>query len=217
MPVGECASLRFAAIDAEVGGLRRELESIGRELPLVESAGEADRFHAVIGAFHAEGGRLLGDLEKRGQAMRASLTMLAAYLGEEATPDEPEIVLGRIHAFVTSFCKACRDNERAAFLKHKAEQEEKERVERAKRVEEQGGPSAGGPASGGPAVGGGGGGWTPRRKMRVVQAPGVMSEIQLSVKRGEFKSMKALQAQMSEELRGKLGRRRSQMLDKDDD
>ena len=166
----------------------------------------------MAGAFHKEGGRLLDALERRGQAMRTSLTALAAYLGEDAMPDEPEIVLGRVHAFVTSFCKACRDNERAAFLRQKAEQEERERVERAKRVEEQGGPSAGGPAAGG-----GGGGWTPRRKMRVVQAPGVMSSIQLSVKRGEFKSMKALQAQMSEELRGKLGRRRSQMLDKDDD
>ena len=77
------------------------------------------------------------------------------------------------------------------------------RMHRARRAEEVGGPSAGGPA--------------PLRKPRRVQpSPGVMSSIQGSLRRGEFKMMKQLQAAMSEELRGHLGRRRSQMTGIDD-
>ena len=200
---------------------------------------------------------------------------------------EPEIVLHRIHAFVTSFGKACRDNERAAALKKK--QAEMEKAAAAKAEAE-----AKAAAEGKSVAEATGARVLPMR--RVMPAPGtrwhrekpsgklavpaasrllrrasrvappasrlprhseglrciwrgsalhavcahaacpgclwllacktdadspnrvlprwaglMMSSIQGSLRRGEFKQMKALQAQMSEELASRMQRRRSQM------
>ena len=128
-------------------------------------------------------------------------------------PQEPEIVLQRIHAFVTSFCKACRDNERAAFLKKKAEEMEAERL-RQKEADAKAAAAAGGGAAT-PAAGGA----TPRKTpLRRVQTSGglMMSSIQGSLRRGEFKQMKQMQQMMSEELKSRMmQRRRSTQLDDD--
>ena len=201
LKVEEVSSLRFSAIEQEVASLRSELEAVGREAPSVESAAFGnDRFKEVMEGFHVTASKLLDTLEKRRDAARDALYTLASYLGEEVAHEEPEVVLQRVHAFVTSFCKACRDNERAAFLKAKAAQENQQRAERARRIQESGGPAPSG-----------------RRAPRRVQpSTATMNSIQGSLRRGEFKMMKQLQAQMSEELRGKLGRRRSQLTEQDD-
>ena len=159
-----------------------------------------------MGRFGAAAAGQLDALERKCDAMRAALSRVAAYLGEEVGADEePEIVLHRVHAFVTSFGKACRDNERAAFLKRRAaEEEEKERVRR------EGGRGGSGTPSGGA---------TPRKMMTpraVAASPGaLMTNIQMSLKRGL--DVRALRAQMSDELAKQMAIRRNQLEGDDDD
>jgi len=194
----EASAISIVTLDADVGAMRREVESLSKEMPLVEKmAGGIDRFHEVMGQFSSEISGALDGLETRARAMRERLLALCAFFGDTSCADESEVVLQRVHAFSISFGKACRDNERQAFLKRKAEQDAKERLERQKRAESAG------------AAGG-----TPRRAgatpRKVVPAP-MMDNIQGSLRRGDFRMMKALQAQMSEELASRLVHRRSQM------
>jgi len=203
--VEEASAIKTSVIDAEVGALRRELEAITREMPHVEKAGAADRFHEVMRSFSAQAGCDLDNLEGHSKAMRESLVAVGKFLEAEAAADEPEIVLNRVHAFVTSFGKACRDNERAAFLKKKQKEQEAEKARRAEEAAKGGGAAAGGVGETPPGAVPG------LRKLRhVVPAAGMMmSSIQGSLRRGEFKMMKQLQAQMSEELASRLKKRRS--------
>ena len=199
--VEEAASIKLAVVDAEVSAFRRELDAVGREVPLVEKAGQHDCFHEAMRAFASGVGADLDALDARAASMRESLVSLARFLGEESAAEEPEMVLHRIHAFVTSFGKACRDNERAAFLKKKQEEIE---AERARKTE----------ADAKATAAGGGGESAPRKSLmrKVLTSPGLMmSSIQGSLRRGEFKSMKALQAQMSEELASRMRERRSSL------
>ena len=200
-PCHVCLMEQLAVVDAEVSAFRRELDAVGREVPLVEKAGQHDRFHETMRAFASGVGAELDALDARAASMRESLVSLARFLGEESAAEEPEMVLHRIHAFVTSFGKACRDNERAAFLKKKQEEIEAERARKAE-------------ADAKATAAGGGGESAPRKPhmRKVVTSPGLMmSSIQGSLRRGEFKAMKALQAQMSEELASRMRERRSSL------
>jgi len=110
-------------------------------------------------------------------------------------------VLHRLHAFSTSFGKACRDNERAVLLKKKQEEAEA-------RAKAESDAKAAAERDGNPASPRG----TPRMR-RMVTSPGLMmSNIQGSLRRGEFAKMKSMQAQMqaqmSEELASRLKSRR---------
>ena len=135
---------------------------------------------------------LLVKLQAEVQTMKAELQSLAAYLGDKIQPDEPEQVMVRINAFAVSFCKACRDNERAEHLRKKQVKAEAERAARR--------PSAGLSA-------------TPKGKVPVKAVRSTkdhyMNRIQGSLRRGEFDQMKALQAQMKTEIEGKIGARRA--------
>ena len=97
--------------------------------------------------------------------------------------EEPEQLLSCINAFAVSFCKACRDNERAEHLRKKQEAAARSRKET-----------------------------TASRKLPLKKpantANHMMSNIQGSLRRGEFAMMKQLQAQMSKELSEKMGMRR---------
>ena len=205
--VEEASTITLSNVETEIGVLRRELEVIGREVPLVGVASEVDRFHGVMRAFSTEGAGQLEALEKAAGGMRTSLLELSRYLGDDGADAqaEPEIVLHRIHAFVTSFGKACRDNERAALLKKKQEEaaEAKARTDAdAKAAATDGAGSPRGPET--PHV----------RKVMSATPGGMMSNIQGSLRRGEFHMMKQMQAQMSEELASRLrGRRRSMVED----
>jgi len=199
MALDEASAISVATLDAEVGAMRREVENLSKEMPLVEKmSGSVDRFHEVMSRFSSEISGALDTLETKARAMREQLLALCTFFGDSACADEPEVVLQRVHAFSISFGKACRDNERQAFLKRKAEQDAKERVERQKRAEAVGAAGSGTPRRAGA---------TPRK---VLPAP-MMDNIQGSLRRGDFRMMKALQAQMSEELASRLVHRRSQM------
>ena len=143
----------------------------------------------VMAAFHAEGDALLTTLQADVQKMRGGLQGLAAFLGDKIDADEPEQVLARINAFSVSFCKACRDNERAEHLKKKQEKAEAERLQRR--------------ASGVPSS----------RKVPVKKVSKTsehyMNRIQGSLRRGEFDQMKAPQMQMKSEIEGKMLARRN--------
>ena len=155
------------------------------------STWQTQLFHA---AFHTDASRQLESLVRTCGGMRGELSDLTAHFGDDDEPDAPEQVLRRINAFVTSFGKACRDNERANFLLRKAEAEA---AERAKRSEAQ-----------------------PRRPSLRTRstsaAAGVMSSIQGSLRRGEFANMKNMQAavqkQMSAELQARIAARRSSVI-----
>ena len=166
---------------------------------------EHDRFGEVMGGFVQEGSTSIAALEASLEEMRGALLGLSAYLGDDTLPSEPEVVLVRLHAFATAFGKACRDNERQAYLAKKAQQDAAERAERQKRAE----PAA--------AAGGGSPQALPsQRKMplrRLQQAPGALtSSIQASLSRGEVKMLKQLQAQMSSELAQRMAQRRQGVL-----
>ena len=101
---------------------------------------------------------------------------------EHAVPQLREALLARLHAFATSFGKACRDNERAQHLRQKASE--------ARRT--QGGVNDIAAAA----------------KARPMAPSRNLANIQGSLRRGEFAQMKRLQAQMSLELNEKMRLRR---------
>jgi len=212
--VEEAVSIKCAAVEAEVGALRHELEAVRYELPLVEKAGDDDRFTPVMTAFLEKSTGDVASLASGMERMRDGLMELSRFLGDDVVMTEPELVLQRIHAFSISFQKACRDNERAAFLKKKAAQEEQDKAERAQRAAAQASRVPGGdretqqPAESGSS--------TSRRKVPLrsrMAGPGAMvGSIQGSLRRGEFKMMKQLQSQFSEELAQRMASRRSSIV-----
>ena len=172
----------------------------------------------MMGPFLAGAGAAQEALVARLASLKASFSSLDAYLGETSDAAEPEATLGRIRSFAASFHKACRDNERAAFLKKKAEEIE---AERARKAEAEAKAAAEGADSANALPGGA----TPRKPQgmrRNITSPGLMmSSIQGSLRRGEYSKMKSLfaaaQAEMAEELKGKLGRRRQAIDEEEDD
>mmetsp|Transcript_75188 Transcript_75188/g.149293 ORF Transcript_75188/g.149293 Transcript_75188/m.149293 type:complete len:497 (-) Transcript_75188:583-2073(-) len=210
--VEEAVAIKCTVLESEVASLRHELEAVQSELPLVEKANEIDRFPEAMAAFLAECATKVDQLVLGMEAMRSSLAALSRFLGDASDANEPELVLQRIHAFAISFQKACRDNERAAFLKTKTEKDAREKAERVQKAQAMGvaaqASSADMPADDGNVS---------RRKMplRTRQAgPGaMMGSIQGSLRRGDFKGLKQLrtelQSQWNQELAGRLASRRS--------
>jgi hypothetical protein len=118
---------------------------------------------------------------------------LAKYFGEVPHEKEPEVLLSRINAFAVSFCKACRDNERADHLRKKQEQARAHHV--ARQAGKAGKAAAARPRS--PAA------RRPQSKM--------LGSIGDSLRRGQFGMMKQLQEQMSIELNKKVVQRRGSL------
>ena len=179
--------LKFESLREKMVELRAELEMMGRELTSFEPAAESDRFAEVIRPFYSEAASHEARLEARLEATNAVLVDLSRYLADKVEATEPEAVLARLHAFETSFGKACRDNERQANLERAKAIELKAAEERRK--------SAGNTPGGTP----GSGGTMSKRKQpirRVVQAGGaLMAGIQGSLRRGDFQKMVALRNQ----------------------
>ena len=174
--------------------LASELGAVEREYPQHEATrSSSDRFFEVMKPWSVTAKKLLTKLQAEVLTMKEELKALAAYLGDKILPDEPEQVMVRINAFNVSFCKACRDNERAEHLRKKQEKAEAERAARR--------PSGGAPGA------------TPKGKVPVKAVRSTkdhyMNRIQGSLRRGEFDQMKALQAQMKTEIEGKIGARRA--------
>ena len=181
------ASLRVQVLASELG-------AVEREYPQHEATrSSSDRFFEVMKPWSVTAKKLLTKLQAEVLTMKEELKALAAYLGDKILPDEPEQVMVRINAFNVSFCKACRDNERAEHLRKKQEKAEAERAARR--------PSGGAPGA------------TPKGKVPVKAVRSTkdhyMNRIQGSLRRGEFDQMKALQAQMKTEIEGKIGARRA--------
>jgi len=186
-PIAEVRELKFESLREKMVELRAELEMMGRELTSFEPAAESDRFAEVIRPFYSEAASHEARLEARLEATNAVLVDLSRYLADKVEATEPEAVLARLHAFETSFGKACRDNERQANLERAKAIELKAAEERRK--------SAGNTPGGTP----GSGGTMSKRKQpirRVVQAGGaLMAGIQGSLRRGDFQKMVALRNQ----------------------
>ena len=186
-PPPQVRELKFESLREKMVELRAELEMMGRELTSFEPAAESDRFAEVIRPFYSEAASHEARLEARLEATNAVLVDLSRYLADKVEATEPEAVLARLHAFETSFGKACRDNERQANLERAKAIELKAAEERRK--------SAGNTPGGTP----GSGGTMSKRKQpirRVVQAGGaLMAGIQGSLRRGDFQKMVALRNQ----------------------
>ena len=175
--------------------LEHELKEVELQYPQHSaSMGPNDRFYEVMHAFHQTAQKRMSELNDKVREMRNKLRELASYLGDKIEPDEPEQVMTRINAFAVSFCKACRDNERAEHLKKK---QAKAEADRAKR---------------------GASGSGTQRKVPVKSVTKTqdhyMNRIQGSLRRGEFDQMKALQMQMKNEIEGRMLQRRSSITGK---
>jgi len=200
LPLSDVSNVKSALVVADVQVLASELNTVEREYPQHEATrSSTDRFYDVMKPWSVTAKQLLTKLQAEVQTMKEELTGLAAYLGDKILPDEPEQVMVRINAFAVSFCKACRDNERAEHLRKKQEKAEAERAARR--------PSAGLSA-------------TPKGKVPVKAVRSTkdhyMNRIQGSLRRGEFDQMKVLQAQMQlqlkTEMEGKIGARRASIV-----
>jgi len=194
LPLSDVSNVKSALVVADIQVLAAELGAVEREYPQHEATRSgSDRFFEVMKPWSVTAKKLLTKLQAEVQTMKEELKALAAYLGDKILPDEPEQVMVRINAFNVSFCKACRDNERAEHLRKKQEKAEAERAARR--------PSGGAPGA------------TPKGKVPVKAVRSTkdhyMNRIQGSLRRGEFDQMKALQAQMKTEIEGKIGARRA--------
>jgi len=198
----DAATIASAEVKSEVESISKELDGIKNELQYHQegSASEADQFHTIMSKYHASALTQVDDTRRAVESMSSDLEQLTVFLGEPPGKSEPEQLLSRINAFAVSFCKACRDNDRAEHLRKKQEQAKAERVqkENAKEAAGQSRP-------------------LPLHKKPTAAASHMMSSIQGSLRRGEFAQMKALHAQMSSELQSRIGqRRKSSNLDSDE-
>jgi hypothetical protein len=186
-PLEEAASLSSAGVSEELDGLQSELEIVKRELKLdAYTTVPGDRFNEVMGPWRTEAAKQVDGLRAKVVKMLGGLEELYAYFSEPFDPADAEALLTRINAFTVSFCKACRDNERAEHMRKKQLEAKAVEAKRAQAGAKPVKPAPKKPAGGGKAMG----------------------NIQNSLRRGEFEMMKRLQSQMSMELQAKMQARR---------
>jgi hypothetical protein len=185
-PLEEAASLSSAGVSEELDGLQSELEALKRELGLdAYGTVPGDRFVEVMGPWRAQAAKQVDGLRAKVVRMLGGLEGLYEYFAEPFDPADAEALLTRINAFTVSFCKACRDNERAEHMRKKQIEAKAAAAKRAQTDAKPAKPVPKRPAGG-----------------------RAMGTIQNSLRRGEFEMMKRLQSQMSAELQAKMQARR---------
>ena len=171
----------------ELDGLSSELETVERELnDPVYGTTPGDCFCQKMEPWRASATLKVNALRQKVSDMLSGIESLYTYFGEVYDPTDAEALLTRVNAFAVSFCKACRDNERADHMRKK---QVEAKAAAAQRAAKQGASNV-------------------IAKPKRPAAGRAMGNIQNSLRRGEFEMMKQLQSQMSAELQAKMQARR---------
>ncbi len=172
--VGQAAHVSLPTAQGEVNALKKGLNDLLNLYPTITSAGEKDKFKAVIGEFLSKAPETVSNVLELCQKAEAKYKELAKYFCEDPVKVSPEEFFSVIDKFLVSLQAAFEERENA-----KKEEEKKAKLEEKKAARKVAAQS---------------------KKKKGKPKDGVLDNIMSAAKNGDFRDMRKQQSKSTKKL-----------------